>query len=144
MTETYTIQQIIADEVLLRRLAGEVLTPESWEHNWVDAHPENPEQSKVVCAKCGAAWCSGKGVGKKCAVPDSPTDPIPVIADDLVKKCDRKALVTAIGEYKCLPGVTAIVYLSMIYEWWIFEATPATQSAICLAVLLPEKVKVTK
>ena len=119
MPDPITLKSLLADEDLLRREAGRVLKPGPWEHKW----------GVLACLKC---HCSRSGNTRDnykphdCPVPDPATGPLEVIAEQLVKKCNKGLLLRVCTR---MSGPTEEVY------WFAFIATVEQRIVVCLKAL---------
>jgi hypothetical protein len=139
MSDTYTTTQLLADVLIIRRLAGEVLNPDKIQHKYV--YQED-------CGKCGVlCWDRINGgralpALKVPCIPDPAEGSLSDIAELLVKKVMEKMGITIFL-------FTVRTYLHPSWDgyraeacWFAFDATPAEKCVCCLLALLPEKVRI--
>lgn len=147
MSDKPTTTALKADEALLRLTIGKVLNPDSWKHGWVIIPPVyigTPNQN-WVCRKCPMKYRGplDELPDSPCPVPDSATEPMPVLAEQLVQKCLRRDLSDEWETCYCLRslGIGPMSGLDggeQQLHWWLM-ADPAVQ-AICALVALKEAV----
>jgi hypothetical protein len=144
MPETYSVAQLCAGEALLRRLAGEVLKPGPWKHDLSEKRSgdyDNQLEDRI-CVRCGASEFLHQTDGP-CTVPDSPADPLPVIAERLVKRIESDKLECYMEDATRALRVTIPTEKGKwLWIWYVMYATPTDQIICCLLALLPDRVKI--
>jgi hypothetical protein len=145
-----TVSQLIADEALLRRVAGEVLNPGTRKHHYVKCPldrkdiqvlhpPELPAgcQTEWRCLKCKhKVYLEALLDVTDCPVPDTAVGSMANIATQLRAKCwERKDhLQYEIVRYGNLHPVWGLDGASD-WCWFALKAGSKVQAALCLAAL---------
>lgn len=125
-----TIKQVLADEQLLRQIAGGVLKPGPVDHK--------AQCGSRQCSKCGRIILDRDGTANSlfledCTIPDSDLRPMEVIADRLTRELIAihsyqwyKAFLDTLRKLVDADGDTVMVWL---------VATPEQQAACALVAL---------
>jgi len=145
---TYTVAYLLdpKNEIDLRRLCGEILILDPWNHHY----SLNSEDS-FICWKCGIVLSSCRS--GLCLFSDSAVGPLEVIAQQLMKTVSQgfSRLDGTVGiairavhdeKYRGTMGVHNFKDREAPWRWFALDSTPVERIVYCLLVLLPERITV--
>lgn len=136
MPDTHTIAEVAADEMLLRRLAGEVLNPGPHEHFFVVGFGSMDQPYCHYCEKEE----SEANEGDACPAARMASGSLPDIAEALTEKACH--IERELGLYFAIRDYIREHESYQTEYWRRFATAPAAlRSAICLAAIMPGRVK---